>query len=679
MVPQTWEIQQRLTCIYWPALFGYAFLCSVWRRMMRVIRDLAIGFSAACLLPGSASFSAEPIPVEAFAALPEFDGLMLSPDGRYLAVRAYQGDYYKLVIYDLDNIKTKKPMIVGTDAWSATDLKWANNDRVLVTVLHATRRNFLDLYVNQLTAFDADGGNPLVFTSSKTKAGSRREWLLGDDIISILPDDPEHVLISWNPDNFKEPRLYKMNVYTSKLTLVQRGKRGVQSWLVDQEGQPRVGGGIEGQVFKAFYRPVGKKNWQQLFQKNLRERTAFYAVLIDPADPDIAYVMSDFKADTIGLYKYRLSTASFIEEVFRHPDVDIAGPVFDRNRTELHGVVFVSGDFEVHWLSRIEPEILRKIQDRLPEFGLSIASKSQDYKRLVVRASAADRPDRYYLYEPDKDKLQFFAHTFPLLDGKPLSSVQTMSYKARDGLEIEAFVSLPAGISYPPADPLPTVIMPHGGPAARDFAAFDPMIQLLTSRGYAVLQMNFRGSAGYGRAFRMAGERQWGQAMQDDVTDGTHWLIDQGVADPERICIIGGSYGGYTALMGVVKTPKLYQCAVSFNGVSDLKDLMKHNRKFIFGREANSFIAGWGDGAMLDENSPLKRVGEIKVPVLLAHSTKDSIVSFKQSKKMAKALEKAGKDYQFIPLENGNHTMTIGNVRPVFFNALVEFLDEQLH
>ena len=579
------------------------------------------------------------------------------------------------VIFDLDNFDTKKPLVVATDPWSVDDLKWANNDRLLVTVLHSIEDFTGVYYLSQLTAFNADGDNPLVFKSS----GSRvRHSFLGDSIVNLLPEDPENILISWNPDNYRQPRLYKLNVYTSKLKLFQRGRRGVQTWLMDSQGIVRIGAGVDGNDYEVVARSAEKEKWKLLLKKPLKERITFFPLLIDAKDPDIAYIASDLNTETIGLFRYRLSTAAFEEEIFRHPKFDLYSIIFNRKGTEIVGVNFASSVFETHWLTGKEPEILGKIRQRLPGYRLAIRDSSENGERLVIYASASDRPGRYYLYRQESDQLRLFSYTYPELEGKPLSKMRVSSYKARDGLEIDAFVSLPAGVSYPPPSPLPAIIMPHGGPVARDLVDFDPMVQFLTSRGYAVLQMNFRGSSGYGKTFKKAGERQWGQAMQDDVTDGTRWLIEQGIADPGRICIVGGSYGGYVALMGAVKTPDLFQCAVSVNGVSNLKGLLNQNRRFTYGWVSNGFIAGWGDGAMLKENSPTNRANEIRIPILLAHSTKDSIVKFSHSEKMARALKKAGKDYQFIKLKNGDHSLSLGEVRPVFFRAMEKFLEENL-
>ncbi len=227
--------------------------------------------------------------------------------------------------------------------------------------------------------------------------------------------------------------------------------------------------------------------------------------------------------------------------------------------------------------------------------------------------------------------------------------------------------------------PLPFVVLPHGGPHARDFLRFDWLAQLMTSQGYGVLQMNFRGSTGYGADFFEAGKKQWGQAMQDDITDGTHWLIAQGLADPERICIAGASYGGYAALMGVAKEPELYQCAVSLNGVADLPSLLSSKRRYVGGTFYTRFIGHlWRDRQALRANSPARRADEIVAPVLLVHGEDDRVVNKRQSRKMRDALKTAKVDHQFVELPEGDHYLSREANRQAFAKVATEFLAEHL-
>jgi dipeptidyl aminopeptidase/acylaminoacyl peptidase len=255
-----------------------------------------------------------------------------------------------------------------------------------------------------------------------------------------------------------------------------------------------------------------------------------------------------------------------------------------------------------------------------------------------------------------------------------------VTFSARDGLEIPGYLTLPPGMGARPAQPLPAVVLPHGGPESRDVAEFAPLVQLLAGRGYAVLQVNFRGSAGYGAAFEQAGRREWGGAMQDDVTDGTRWLIGEGIADAERLCIVGWSYGGYAALMGLVREPALYRCAASIAGISDLRRLARDNSMSYLSGQMTAVRIGrpWRDGPQLAAASPLQRANAITAPVLLVHGDRDRVVDVDQSRAMERALADAGRPVTYLEIAGGNHALAARDHRRQLFETLDRFLREHL-
>jgi dipeptidyl aminopeptidase/acylaminoacyl peptidase len=252
--------------------------------------------------------------------------------------------------------------------------------------------------------------------------------------------------------------------------------------------------------------------------------------------------------------------------------------------------------------------------------------------------------------------------------------VQRVRYKARDGLEIEAFLTLPKGR---PEKKLPTLMFPHGGPIARDSEAFDYWSQFFASKGYAVLQMNFRGSAGQGYSHMKAGLQKWGKEMQDDIEDGARYLIDQGIADPAKIAIVGASYGGYAALMGTVRTPDFYKCAISFAGVSDVYELVRDSRAFWLNYNVVDEQIG-RDRKHLEEISPINYVDKIKVPILLIHGESDRQVKPFHSEEMHKKLQKAGKPVEFVSLPDEDHYLSMERNRIDTFKAMDRFLDKCL-
>ena len=267
--------------------------------------------------------------------------------------------------------------------------------------------------------------------------------------------------------------------------------------------------------------------------------------------------------------------------------------------------------------------------------------------------------------------------TYPELAPPQLMGKQVVRIQARDGLSLVAYITRGRGAGKAPG---PMVVLPHGGPHSRDDADFDPWAELLASRGYTVLQVNFRGSSCYGAAFLKAGLQQWGKEMQEDLEDAVQWAVSKGVADPQRVCIVGGSYGGYAALMGVVKTPQLYRCAVSFAGVSNLTDLALYWKDFIGGKKFARRTLGdwWDDRERLRATSPALQAQRIEVPVLLVHGTADRSVPVEQSRDMAKALASAGRSYRYVEQEGGDHHLSRQAHRTEFLRELEAFLQAHL-
>ena len=305
---------------------------------------------------------------------------------------------------------------------------------------------------------------------------------------------------------------------------------------------------------------------------------------------------------------------------------------------------------------------------------------SLDGTKTLARVETPSSPPVYYLVDFTAHRADIAAEEYPALSGVALGEVKEFSYKARDGTAIPAYLTTPATKS---SKPIPLVVLPHGGPQARDYLTFDWLPQFLASRGYAVLQPQFRGSTGFGDAFREAGYRQWGGLMQDDVTDGVRAMIEQGVADPRRVCIVGASYGGYAALMGAAFTPDLYSCAVSISGVTDLPALMRETVP-IYGGTLSTTLSIWKAriGAPNDSNlaakSPINAVQSIKVPILIIYGTGDGVVPNEQSERMARVLKAAGKNVTVAVLAGEDHWLSRTDARVQVLKELEAFLGKNL-
>lgn len=636
------------------------------------------------------------LPASAFGALPFMRQPEISPDGRYIAALVAGGNQrHDVVIYDLAQLGKAAPFRAPSGDWDVNWIRWKSSSRLLVSMRKAYFRGVpgssADVIETRLWAMNADGSDlkRLVQRKSRAKSSSAESFggqgmvQVADRVVDFLPEDPRHVLMAFNAEDPRKPRLYRVEIYKDQQVQVEPGRTNIQWWWRDQQGRVRLAQGQAldeaGDEVSTYHRASDQDEWKRIRDENQRD-AVFDPVIFDAADPDVIFVTSDHENGRLGLYRYRLSSGEFIGKLFLHPEVDISDVILDARGTAVEGVRYITDVTQWTWFSGRMADVYKDIRAQLPGWTIAVESRTLDDTRMIVLASAPDHSPRYYLYEPSTRKLQYFGFGSAALDEHDLARVIPVRYKARDGLEIPAYLTLPTGATNPPAKPLPTVVMPHGGPESRDYAAFDPEVQMLANHGYAVLQMNFRGSAGYGAEFREAGQREWGEAMQDDITDGTRWLVDAGIADPGRICIVGGSYGGYAALMGVVKEPGLYRCAVSLNGVTDLPDLISLRRKYVGGRSSAARRLGdlWNDREQLDRNSPARRAADIQVPVLLVHGTDDRVVPVAQSRKMAEALKSARKNYQYVELEGEEHWLTHAGTRLQYFEQLDKFLAEQL-
>jgi dipeptidyl aminopeptidase/acylaminoacyl peptidase len=299
-----------------------------------------------------------------------------------------------------------------------------------------------------------------------------------------------------------------------------------------------------------------------------------------------------------------------------------------------------------------------------------VVDASRDGKKLLIASESDVRPAEYLLLDTDEKKLRKIGSANPALAKTPLAAMKAISIKAPDGKLLPGYLTLPLGSG---AKKLPTIIYPHSGPYYRDNWGFDPMVQFMASRGFAVIQVNFRGSTGYGDEWYEAGLRNWGTVMVDDITATTKWAIAEGIADPAHTCIVGWSYGGYAALMSAVREPDLYKCVVSIAGVSDLRALANEARRFYGGRFRAKYSIG-DDADELKAGSPLRSPDKIKVPVLLVHGDDDIQVSIDHSRRMARALDREKKKYELVVIKDGNHSLTRYEWRETLLTKLEAFL-----
>jgi dipeptidyl aminopeptidase/acylaminoacyl peptidase len=392
-----------------------------------------------------------------------------------------------------------------------------------------------------------------------------------------------------------------------------------------------------------------------------------FEILGVAGDPTHLVVLSDHETGFLVAYEYDPAKQAFIRQLASAHDRDVDGGIFWDGR-----LVGVAEPKPVYFDS--EASALQSLVDKaLPDTHNIITQITPDHHLALVRANSSDRPTALYkLTLGDKKKLDLIGADYPELEGGPLAPVKKVQYAARDGQQIEAILTLPRDLK----GPLPFVVLPHGGPTGHDSDTFNYWAQFLASRGYGVLQPNFRGSSGYGTAFERAGYGQWGGTMQNDVDDGAKWLLDQHLAAAGRMCIVGDGYGGYVALYAATTRPDLYRCAAAWAPISDLSDLVhRHN---IFDYQDPGIPTLGKTGADTDDVSPAQHADRVAMPVLIAHGDQDYTVPVEHTQMMEAALKKAGKPAEIVYYKGENHYLSLASTRTDFFTRLEAFLGRNI-
>ncbi len=594
----------------------------------------------------------ELIPLEYFAKLPKFSTPVISPYGNKMAATlTFEG---KETVVMMDYKAGKKFEISNFVPLHSGDrffnwYRWVNDERLVLSVRLITEWQNEKYTAARIASVGSDGEGFFFF---KTKANSRGLYKQFSEVISWLKHDPKHILASLDREKLDNsgffPTVHKVNVDTGKRELIQDPARLIRDWVADDLGGIRIGVSYERLSSKdarrkIHYRETSNSPWEVIHNERILEHSSMYPRRFDREDPNLLLVTSD----------------GLVNKENDEDDIDYF--IYDLKGRKINGP----------YVDDQEEKIRKMVKEALPNAKIKIVSEDNDRERFIIEVYADTIPAQYFFYDKKQNVFLLVGREHPELMNKPLAEMRRVTYKARDGMEIPGFLTLPLGVK---ESNLPVIIYPHGGPWARDYWGFDRYVQFLANRGYAVFQPQFRGSTGFGIQHEEAGYKQWGLAMQDDLTDGAEWLIKKGIADPNRICIMGGSYGGYAAAMGLIKTPELYRCGVSINGVMDFPELIRNINLYYFGSFAASINSKYGSGKV----SPLHQADKIKAPLLLIHGEKDAIVAFKESEKMAKKMRKLKKEVEFIPLPGGEHWRTTEPNELIKFKAMERFFAKHL-
>lgn len=500
-------------------------------------------------------------------------------------------------------------------------------------------------------------------------------------VLDPLPDDPSHILVQHNQRDKSVFDVFRIDVRTGAQTLVAQNPGNIAGWQTDHTGALRLAVASDGVNNTLLYRATEAEPFKALFTTDFRtavtpqffdaQNQKFYAVSNRGRDKS-ALVLIDPKAEPA-----RPETEQL---VFASEQVDLDSATWSRARKTLGCVDYIVDKPERKCFDAEMQSTFERLRSKLPGYTLTLQSETLAQDLFVVAASNDRSDGSRYLYDSRSDSLTLLGALSPWLQEAQMAPMQPIHYTARDGVRIPGYLTLPVGRQ---AKLLPCVVNPHGGPWARDGWHFRREVQFLANRGYCVLQMNFRGSTGFGRAFWERSFKQWGLAMQDDVTDGVAWLVQQGIADPKRVAIYGGSYGGYATLAGIVKTPDLYAAAIDYVGVSNLFTFMKTFPPYWepFRQQMYAMVGNPedpADQALLAANSPALHVDRIRTPLLVVQGARDPRVNKAESDQIVQALRARGVEVEYLVKDNEGHGFANEENRFDFYNAMEAFLGRHL-
>ena len=547
--------------------------------------------------------------------------------------------------------------------------KWVGKDRLLISLVVPITSNWAEGRVSRL--FVAD-----LATGQTYYVGPRSQWLEGDEVLYADPAG-EFLLLSVVPGQWLEPEVWRFRLdgTDTKGEKVQ-ARRGIWQWIADDSGVVRVGLGYENQKIKVWYRKEPGDELRLIARVRADDEDEMWGVVHILKGTDQGLVLEPGDSGRLALRRYNYATRELGEVVYENPEWDLSEVELDDDGKPL-AVHFTDDADRVVWLDPAIARLQASLEKALGAGQVTIAERALDGSRLLIAKGGASDPGGWYVYTAATGELSEFAQIRPGLDPRTLAGVKPVTYPARDGTPIRAYLTLPPGRD---AKDLPLIVLPHGGPyGVRDKLQYSDEVQLLANRGYAVLQPNYRGSEGFGEAFEDLGKGEIGRRMQDDLDDAVDWAVAQGIADSTRVCLVGASYGGYAALWGVIRNPEKYRCAASFAGVTEWDRQLTYSSDFLSRKDRRSWrerVRGEDDSFDMDAVSPARHVAKLTRPILLAHGKKDRTVPFSQFERMRDALARAEvKSAQFLILDEAAH----GFVRPedeqAWYDKLIAFLD----
>jgi dipeptidyl aminopeptidase/acylaminoacyl peptidase len=598
------------------------------------------------------------IPLRDFFKNPEKTAYKISPDGKYFSYLAPHNNRLNVFIQKIGTDDAK--LITNEANRDIMSYLWGNNEQIIYLQDSKGDENY------HLYAASIDGDSVKDYTPFE-KIRVR--------LIDELEEIDSEVLIAMNKRNPEIFDAYRLNIKTGELKMEAENPGSVSEWYSDHNGKIRAAITTDGVNSSLLYRENDTAPFKAVLTTSFKDtiRPLFFTF-----DNKNVYAASNLNRDKVAIVKFDIANGKELELLYENPEVDVNNLDFSKKRKVLTVISYIDWKTQLEFLDPETKSIYERITPELGNYEIFIADTNKDEDKFIIRTYSDRSLGAYYLYDKNTDKLNKIADVSPWIKEDEMAVMKPISFKSRDGLKINGYLALPQGKE--PKN-LPVVMIVHGGPWARDTWGYGPESQFFANRGYAVFRVNFRGSVGYGRKFWEISFKQWGKTMQDDLTDGVKWLTEQGIADPKRIAIYGGSYGGYATLAGLAFTPDIYACGVDYVGVSNLFTFMKSIPPYwkpflemMYEMVGNPEI----DIELMREASPVFHADKIKAPLFIAQGRMDPRVNVNESDQVVEALKKRGIDVPYMVKDNEGHGFRNEENRFDFYEAVEKFLEKHL-
>lgn len=623
---------------------------------------------------------------EQFGGLPMIQHPSVSPNGEYIAAIYNAKDGPSIVISAFGSAEVTTIVQLKKSQDRIENISWVNSTRLLITASYSESIGNKRFRRDRIFSVNSDGTD-LVELKTKmpeSAASWERRNAASVRVVSLLKDDKKHVLLQTYDYRDEGQAVYKVNVYENDFDKLFVNKYNVHTWITNDKGQVLFGYGTEKSkkvtdVNTIWHRKDEQSEWQLLHKQKAYSGETFTPIMVEN---DKLLVISDYQTRRQALWSYDIKAGKFTNKLYGHDKYDIAGVIYNPDRSRVIGVRYFDDYLREHYFQDEDNKIALLVKNSFKGYQVTIYSRSEDKTKILVYATKDNSPQKFFWLDIKNKKGGLWFSTYPFLEGQPMPNVLSISFKADDGVELTGYLTLPVTADSNKKPPL--VVWPHGGPiGVRDYQTFDPYVQFFASQGYAVLQVNYRGSGGFGSNFEAAGHHEWGKRMQEDVYNGFDWLKSKNLVDTNKTCFAGYSYGGYAALTAAFQKPEQFRCVVSIAGISDLYTLAEKDYRWQGNIRAH-IVNEIGDptddkvAKELQSLSASNNIEKIKAPILLMHGRFDTQVRVEQSADFYDKAKGAGLDVDYVEFKYGTHYLDEADNRLEAFKQLSDFLEDHL-